>query len=137
MRRAAEIRIVAFVVACEGDARAVVKLVIPQSVEAEPALFERANQSSVLMLVFGDDDDLSRSRFAPRLTPDCCQDMIARCVENLVSCVKPQTVKVEFLDPIPGIGGDELTDRPAVRAIEIDCVSPIRLGLRDIVRREL
>src|SRR6202023_3396159 len=48
-------------------------------------------------------------------------------VEHLLGRVEAQPIEMVFLDPIAGVGADELTNRPAVRPVEIDGLTPFIL----------
>ena len=65
LRRAEIIRVVGLAATGEGDLRAVVKIVVPERVEAVAPFVSRPREARVLRLVLGDDDCPPRSRPPP------------------------------------------------------------------------
>ena len=61
---------------------------------------------------------------APR---DGREDMIGRSVIDVLRGIEAQTIQVIFINPVAGIGNDELTDRPRIRAVVIDWLAPVGL----------
>ena len=59
----------------------------------------------------------------------------ARVVEDLLRGVESEAVEVELVDPVAGVGDEELADGPGVRAVEIDRVAPLALvAVGEVVR---
>ena len=56
LRRSQIVAVIGFVVAGESHHRGVMEIVIPQAIQAVPALFRRLHQLHLLRFVFGDKD---------------------------------------------------------------------------------
>ena len=48
-------------------------------------------------------------------------------VVDVLRGVEPQAVEVELVDPVGGVGDEELADRPGVGAVEVDRLAPVGL----------
>ena len=103
------------------------EIVVPERVETVPALIERADQSRLLRLVLGTQDNRAGAGAGARRPSDFREDVRARVVENLLGGVEPQAIEVKFLDPVARVRDKQLADRPRIGAVEIDCVAPFVL----------
>src|SRR5262249_31151632 len=65
LRRPAVVAVIGLVAPGQGDAGGVVEVVVPQPVQAVAALLKRANQSALLRLVLGDQEDRAALRRRP------------------------------------------------------------------------
>ena len=75
---------------------------------------------------------LARTRVADRR-----QDVRRRRVEDLLRRVEAQAVEVKLVDPVAGVGDEELAHRPGVGAVEVDRVAPLVLvAVGEVRRRE-
>ncbi len=123
--RALVIGVVVFCVPGHRHAGRMMKIVVPGGVEPKTALLDRSQQPRVLMLVFGDDERLPRAGRLAHATRDRRQYVVGRIVNNRMDGVDPQTIDVELVDPIAGIGDEELADRAAMLGVEVDRLAPI------------
>ena len=63
--------------------------------------------------------------------------MRRRGVEDLLRRVEPQPVQVELVDPVAGVGDEELADRTGVGSVEVDGVAPfVLVAVGEVVVRE-
>ena len=63
--------------------------------------------------------------------------MVGTVVEDVLRRIDTQAVDVELVDPVGGVGKDELAHRPGVLAVEVQRLAPLGLvPLREIVLRE-
>ena len=65
------------------------------------------------------------------------EDVRRRCIVYVLGRVEPQPIEVKLVDPIPGIGHDEVADTVALFSVVIDRGSPLRPSSGQIGRREL
>src|SRR5665213_2822894 len=124
-RAAVIVAVIGFAAPGDGNHRGVVEIVVPQRVEAIPAGLGRAHHSGVLRLVFGGDEGFAAACGSPHLPLDRRQDVIARRIENLLGRVEPQPAQMIFVDPIAGIGDEELAHREPIRSFEIERLAPL------------
>ena len=104
---------------------AVMKIVIPERVDAIAPLLVWSHQLHVLWLVLRHDDGCAPAghlAYAPRHGG---QDMLGGLIIDILRRIKPQAVEVEFGNPVTGISQKELAHRPGVLAIEVDRLAPI------------
>ena len=82
---------------------------------------------------------MARPRAAsPHAPGDGRQDVLGRGVEDLLGGVEAQAVEVELLDPVAGVGQEELAHRAGVGAVEVDGLAPLVLvAVGEVVRGEL
>ena len=59
------------------------------------------------------------------LPRDRGEDVIGRVVDDGLHGVEAQTIEMEFIDPIAGIGDEKLPDRPGVGLVEVDRAAPV------------
>ena len=112
----------------EGDPGAVMEVVVPHAVEAVAALLRGSDQADVLLLVLRYDEDGPRPGGGAGLPVDGNEDMFLRVVVDRVGRVQPQAVEVVFRDPVARVDREILADRPALRSIEVDRVTPVIAG---------
>ena len=60
-----------------------------------------------------------------RAPADRRQDVLARRIEDLLRRVEAQAVEMKLVDPVAGVGDEELAHRRRVRAVEVDRVAPL------------
>src|SRR6266446_1239936 len=125
LRLAQMVGIVSLIMSGQRHHRAMMKIVIPERVDAIASLLLWPHQLHVLRLVLRHDDGCAPAghlAYAPRYGG---KDMIGRLIIDILRRIKPQAVEVEFFNPVTGIGKKELTHRPGVLAIEVDRLSPL------------
>jgi len=44
---------------------------------------------------------------------------------NVLGGVETEPIEMKFIDPVAGVGDEELTDRPGVLAVKVDRIAPI------------
>ena len=57
-------------------------------------------------------------------------DMVLRLIVDCVQGIQPQAVEMKLVDPIAGVGNEELADRAALGAIEVQGMPPTGLATR-------
>lgn len=124
-------------VSCDRHHGAVVKVVVPQGIEAVAALLGRANKPCLLRFVLAHHQCRASARRRPDTAHDRRKDMVGRAVEDLLRGVEPQAVEVEFIDPVAGVGEKKFAHRAGVPAVEIDGLAPLVLvTVREVVLGE-
>src|SRR5205085_11923345 len=106
-----------------------VENVVPECVEAIPTLLQRTHQPRLLRLVFGDEDNLPLPRNGARVTAGGRQNVVMGLIEDLLRGVESQAIEMKLLNPIAGVGNEELAYRSRVRSVEINRVAPLVLVL--------
>ena len=91
----------------------VVEIIVPERVEAMAAALRGAHQPRVLRFVLADEHDVAAMRRLPRRPHDGGDHVLVRGVEDGLRRVKAQAVEVELVDPIGGVGDEELADAGA------------------------
>src|SRR5215472_4796030 len=66
------------------------------------------------------------SKFPANLLGKLSDDIGTRVIGDRVNSVQPQAVKVIFLEPVERVMDEEITNNPAVCAVEIDSPAPGR-----------
>ena len=113
------------------------EIVVPQRIEAEAPLRRRPHQPGVLRFVLRDDDRPAAARLLAHAIADRRHHVTWRRIEDLLRGIEPQPVEVKLVDPVSGVGDEELAHRTGVGAVEIDGVAPFVLvtvgevGLRE------
>jgi hypothetical protein len=98
----------------------------------------RPQESYVLRLVFTDDQRPARARDISNALADLGDDVSLAVIVDVLRRVEPQPVEMKLIDPVAGVGDEELAHRPAVLAVEVERGPPVgRVALADVVRREL
>jgi hypothetical protein len=115
-----------------GDHGAVVKIVVPERVEAVAALLARSHEPSQLSLVLTDHDRAARGRGAAHRLDDFFENVRGGLVEDLLRGVETQSVQMELLDPVPRVADEELAHRAGPCAVEIDGVAPLGRPFREV-----
>ena len=117
-----------------GDHHGVVEVVAPEHVEPEPAPLGRPEQPCALGLVLADDQHTTAPGRRADRPHDRPEDVVGTVVEDALRRVDTQAVDVELVDPVGGVGEDELAHRPGVLAVEVQRLAPLGLvPLREIV----
>src|SRR5262249_45130539 len=111
----------------ESDESAVMKVVVPEGVESAAAALGRPHQMRILLLILGDDEGAAAPRRLAHAFPDRRHDVLFRSVENLLGRVQTQAVEMKLVDPVTGIGDEELAHRGAVGAVEVESLAPLIL----------
>ena len=114
------------------------KIVIPTCIKTISSHFDWTYQLALLSFVLREYQRPPAVCRVVRATSNCGEDMIVRVIHDGVNRVEPQTIKVEFVDPITGVGSEEFANRGVVLAVKIDAVAPISVvPCRLIARRKL
>src|SRR5690242_15106739 len=114
------------------------KVVIPERVEIIAAAGGGTDQLGSLGLVLGHDDRRPAARGGSYLAPDGGDDVIRRGVEEVLRRVQAQPVEVILLDPVAGIGEEELAHGLRSGAVEIERVTPLcPIAIREVAGREV
>ncbi len=114
------------------------EVVVPNRVEAIAALRRVADLPGILRFVFTHKVDTPSARRCARPDGDGRQHMSGRGIVELMRGVQPQAIAMKLVDPVAGIGDEELPHRVAEFVIEVQRVAPLRLvAFAEIVRREL
>jgi hypothetical protein len=117
---------------------AVMEIVVPERVHSVPALGLRFHEPRLLRLVLGNDYRLPRPRRRAHLADDGREDVVGAGIEDALRRVEAQAVEVELLDPVAGVGEKERAHGPAVRAVEVERLAPLRLvAVGEVVVRVL
>ena len=128
LRRAEVVGVVRLAPAGERDHGRVMKVVVPQRVEAEAAARRRtAAASHVLRLVLRDQKNRSiAGRRRARPSRHLGQHMRRRGVEDLLRRIEAQTVEMKLVDPVRGVRDHELAHGRRV-VVEVDRLAPFVL----------
>ena len=138
LRLGVRVGVVRLAAAGERDHRAVVEVVVPQGVDREPSRLDRTHQTGVLRLVLGDHDRLPAGRCFADTPADRGDDVFRRRIEDLLRRIETQAVKMELVDPVPGVRDEEFAHRRGVRSVEVDRVAPLVLvAIGEIRGREI
>jgi hypothetical protein len=81
----------------------------------------------LLRFVLADDEGRAAFRRFPYAPADGGEDVLLGRVDYLLRRVEPQPVEMELVNPVAGVGDEELTHRSSVRAVEIDRFAPLVL----------
>src|SRR5207245_9927412 len=84
----------------EDDNGSVMPVVIPYYIKVIDALLSGPNQFCLLEFIFHKQKDGSLSDRLPRRAPDRSHDVFLRFVMNALGRIEPETVKMNFLDPV-------------------------------------
>src|SRR5262249_34704315 len=114
LRLAAGVAVIRLGPAGECDHRAVVKIVVPEAVEAGTALADRTHEAGVLWFVLRDDHRAAAARTLAHALSDRRQDVLGGAIVDLLCCIEPQPIEVELVDPVARVRDEELTHRPGV-----------------------
>src|SRR2546421_10237028 len=95
------------------------KIIVPERIYSIAPLLDGPGQSRFLSFVLGHDIDPAFSRGCPRFLGDYSDNMLRRCVKNLLRGIQPQSIQMELLDPISRISRKEFSHRAAVIAVKI------------------
>src|SRR5262245_15196265 len=101
------------------------EIIVPERVNPVTALLRRPDKDRLLRLVFGDDDSRPPSRDLTDAPGDGRQDMIVRRIVDVLRRIQPQSVEMEFINPVSGVGDEIFTHRPGVISVKIDRGAPI------------
>ncbi len=115
LRLAVVIRVVRLPTSGQGDDGAVMKVVVPERIEAVAPLVDRADHPHVLRLVLGDDDHVAPGRGGASFLPNHSNDVGFGAVVDALGCVEAQTVEVELSDPVCRIAREVLPDGDRVQ----------------------
>src|ERR1700723_1202691 len=112
-----------------------VKIIVPDRVEAIAVLLDRADQEGVLGLVLGDDDGLPISSGRVNLGYDLREYVhtMRSVIVNGLGSVETQSVEVILGYPMRRVGEEEVAHRAAVLTIKIDAIAPLRIFAGEIV----
>src|SRR5271157_2040916 len=110
-----------------GDHHGVVEVVAPEHVEPETAPLGRPEQPCALSLVFADDQHTTAPGRRADRPHDRPEDVVGTVVEDVLRRIDTQAVDVELVDPVGGVGKDELAHRPGVLAVEVQRLAPLGL----------
>src|SRR5213083_2413723 len=111
------------------------KIIVPGCVQSIASFFGRLNESRILAFVFGNHHNGAGAGGASRFTVDFEKNMRRRLIEDLLRCIQPETVKVEFFNPVGRIGDEEFADGCGIRSIEVDRFAPfILITAGEVVR---
>src|SRR3954453_9134384 len=103
-----------------------VEVVIPEGVETKSALLGRTKQLGFLRFIFADQNYRSLPRSFPRSLHNLGQDIWFGVVVDILCCIQPQPVQVILTNPVRRILPKVLADWPAVLAVEVNPLPPIR-----------
>jgi hypothetical protein len=93
------VEVVGFSAPRQGDVAAMMKVVVPDRIEAVPTFGGPTDEFGILRLAAT--MTISRSRAAARAhRVSSCDDVLVGIVENLLRGVEAQPVEVEFADPV-------------------------------------
>ena len=114
------------------------EVVVPRHVEAVASTRRRAQQRHVLRLVLGDEQRGPTARRFAYATADRREDVVVGGVVNRLGRVEAQAVEVELVDPVSGVGDEELAHGTRIGAVEVEGVAPL-VGVAGavVVGREL
>src|SRR4029077_13979263 len=109
--------------------RAVMKIVIPDTVEIVAPSAARPNQFPFLSFILRHQYDGTLTCSTPCSSADRPENVLFRSVENAFRRVETKSVEMKFIDPVATIGDEKFTHRTGVRSVEIDRIAPIILVL--------
>src|SRR5277367_383751 len=119
LRSAQIVRGVRLAVAAQSDAGAVVKIVVPDRIDAEAAVRRGAHQPGLLGFVLGDHDGLAAAASLAHSPRDLGQEMRCRTIEDLLRRVQAQAVEMVLVDPVARIANEVFPDWRGVRPVEV------------------
>ena len=119
------VRVIRFAPAHKRNNRTVMKIVIPDTVEIVAAFAARPNQFHFLPFVLRHQNDGTLACGAAGSSTDSADDVLVRFVEDAFCRVEAKAVEVKLFDPIAPVGDEKLADRPRIRSVEIDGITPI------------
>ena len=101
-----------------------VEIIVPGRIEPPTAVGRTPQGNGLLKLVLADDQHFAPAGRLAGTPGDRRDDMVFRLVVDGVQGVQPQAVDMELIDPIAGVGNEELADRSAVGAVEVQGMPP-------------
>src|ERR1700730_13627802 len=103
------------------------KIIIPERIQSIPLFLRRLHQLYVLGLIFGHKVKLAISRRFSRSCGNFGENMPGRGIENLLGSIQPESIKMKFAYPVPGILYNEFSNRSGIWPVEIERFPPLRL----------
>src|SRR5688572_16518757 len=105
------------------------KVVAPQSVDAVAARFRVHYVMYLLPFILAEDQNRSLTGGVARFACKPGYDMLLGIVDNGMTRVDAQSVKMKLANPIGGVRCDKISNVRAMFAVEIDRVTPLRVML--------
>ena len=102
-----------------------VKVVVPERIDAGAAALERVEQLRVLRLVLAHDQELAPGCGLARTRHNLGEYVRRRAVENRLRRVQTEAVETELAYPVLGVLDEEVAHGARVLAVEIERVSPV------------
>jgi len=121
-----EILVISVSFLCEERVEAVVKIVIPLSIQAISSLSRGVDDANIVQIALCDHCDLAAQilRLALNPLPDVQQDVSGAEVKDSVNGVYSDAVQMIFGYPVKGVIGDKPSNLVALQTIEIDGTTP-------------
>src|SRR5215831_8567822 len=121
-----------------GHHSAVMKVIVPQGIQTITPLLWRSHELRLLRLILRDEENRASASSFAHLPGDGGEDVVGGGIIDVLGGIEAQAIEMELVDPIRGVGDEELTDRTGERAVEVDRLAPIRgIAVREILCRVL
>ena len=113
-----------------GDLGGVMKVIVPEHVEAAAALLDRADQLRFLVFIFIDDDNGLLPGRAASSDSNFGKNVLRRLVENALRGVEAETVEMILGYRICGVSREEFADWTGIGSVVVDRDprNPSRIG---------
>ena len=126
LRRAEIVRVVRLAPARQRHHRGVMKVVVPERVEAATTALDGMKERRVLRLVLTDNPRAPLSGALANRLGDLGEDMRPARILDGLGGVQPQPIEVKFLDPVAGVGQHVVAHAGRARPVEVDAPAPVR-----------
>ena len=110
LRRAKVITEIGFVATGQRHHGAMMKIVVPHSVQIVAAFAARSRHLGILEIVLGDEDDGVRAGRFPRCAPNSADDVFTGSIADGMCRVEAEPVEMKFLNPITPIRYEKLAN---------------------------
>ena len=112
LRTAEMVTEVGLAASCERDNGAVMEVVVPYRIQTIAVLLDRADETAILRLVFGDNDGLAAAGGCADTAANLGKNVSAvrAVVMDCLGGVEPQTIEVVFGDPMGNVRQKEFAD---------------------------
>jgi hypothetical protein len=121
-----KILIISMPLPSEKGVKAMVKIIVPLSIEAIASFLGRIDDPDVVEITFSDHINSTTQFLCLSVNdlPDVVQNVPGTEIEDTMGGVDSKAVHVIFRHPVKGIPNDEVADLVALRTIEVDCRTP-------------
>src|SRR5258707_80792 len=100
------------------------KVIVPNRVQSIPAFSNGSNQPRLLCFIFCHEIGGACPTCLPHPPGDFSKNMSRRSIEHLLRGVQPQSIEMELIDPVAGIGEKKVPHWTTVLPVEINCLPP-------------